>query len=186
MTKKTNIALISFAALLTASLSAQAQEPEWYVGFGYGQYKVEFETAEDTDFDDDKDALNIYFGGKFTDALGAEITLYEFDDAEDSELTTELEGASIAGIFSAPVWDDRFEIYGKLGWFFWESEVETAIIPGAPVTEDFEGDDFFYGAGIEFGFTDTLDLRLEYDRFELDEEIETDLDYASVNVEFNF
>lgn len=185
--KKSNIALIPIAALLATPFAAQAEEvPNWYVGFGYGQYKLEFETDTDTDFDDDRDALNVYVGGRFTRAIGAEITFYEFDDAEDSTLQTELEGASIAGVFYAPLWENRFDIYLKLGWFFWESEVETAILPGAPLTEDFEGDDFFYGAGVQFGFTDTFGLRLEYDRFELEDDIEPDLDYASVNLQFSF
>lgn len=185
MIKTISITAVSLAALL-AGFSAYADPPEFYVGAGYGQYKVEFDSDVDTDFEDDQEALNIYFGGKFTEALGAEIKLYEFDEASDSNLVADLEGASIAGIFSAPIWEERFHIYGKVGWFFWESEVEASPISGVAVTEDFEGDDLFYGVGVKFGLGEVVDLRFEYDRFELDDRIEADLDYISGNIQFSF
>lgn len=185
MNIKIKMALGLVLALGLGSMAAQADPPEVYAGVGWGQYKLQFDDDRfDTDFDDDNDAWRFFFGGQFTDTLGAEISLYEFDDTEDVGLTTELEGASIAGTFSAPVWEDRFDIFGKLGWFFWEADVNDQVGPFG--TQDYDGDDFFYGVGLKFQLADAFDLRVEYDRFELQDTFEPDLDYASASLQFNF
>lgn len=170
-----------------SAVQTQDVRAEPYVGFGYGQYQLEFDTDTDLDdFDDDQDAWRIFGGMQLTDALGAEISLYDFDSAGNTSLSTDLEGASIAALFHAPIIDDRFSLFAKIGWFFWEAEVETTI-PGDPVlSSDFDGNDLFFGAGLRIGFSDAFALRLEYDRFELEEDIEPDLDYASASLEFKF
>lgn len=191
MIKKTNILLylLPFIALAASAPGVYAQEllAEPYVGFGYGQYKLEFESDEvDTDFDDDQDTWRIYGGTQFTEALGAEISLYDFSGGTDTSLASDLEGASIAALFHAPLFDDRFSLFAKVGWFYWEADIETTV-PGAPVlSEDFDGNDVFFGAGAKLALTDAVALRLEYDRFELDEDINPELDQASLSLQFSF
>lgn len=187
MNIKTNLTLGLLAAFMLGPLAVQADPPEVYAGAGWGQYRLEFDDDRlDSDFDDDQNAYRLYFGGQFTETLGAEISVYEFDDTEDIGLDTELEGASIAGTFSAPVWEDRFSIFGKLGWFFWEADVRGTLAAAPFGTQEYDGDDFFYGMGLKFGLADAIDLRVEYDRFELEDDFEPDLDYASASIQFNF
>lgn len=189
MINKTSIPLFLLSILALASAPGYAQKlvAEPYVGFGYGQYRLEFDTGVDDDeFDDEQDAWKIYLGTQLTEAFGAEITGYDFSGGRDSSLESDLEGASIAALFHAPLFEDRFSLFAKVGWFWWEADVETTV-PGDPIlSEDFDGNDLFFGVGAQLGLTDTLKLRLEYDRFELDEDINPELDYASASIQFHF
>ncbi|MGQ9426638.1 porin family protein [Gilvimarinus sp. F26214L] len=187
MIKKTNLPILACIALSVGASGAYAQDREMspYIGFGYGQYKLEFDADVDTDFDDDQNAFRIFGGMNFTDAFGAEISVYDFDEGDDNGITTDLEAASIAAVFRAPL-HERFALFAKAGWFFWEADVETAAPEGFAFGDELDGDDAFFGVGLSLGLTESIDLRLEYDRFELEDDIEPDLDYASASIQVNF
>lgn len=179
------LAILTFAWL--APMAYAQVEP--YIGFGYGQYKFEFESSDiDTDFDDDQNVWRLFGGVQLNKALGLELSIYNFDDARDRGLRSELEGASLAAIFAAPL-HERFALFAKVGWFWWEADIKgtAVVIPGEPpLREDFDGDDVFFGAGLKVGLTDSVDLRIEYDRFELDRDINPDLDMASISLQARF
>lgn len=183
--KKTNILFFTFLAMAAGAPAVYA-EVDPYIGVGYGLYQFEVDEFDEFDeFDDDQEALRIFGGVHFNDMIGAEITLYEFDAAADADIESDLQGASIAALVGAPI-HDRFSLFAKVGWFWWEAELE-ATVPGDPVlTADFEGDDLFFGVGAKIGLTDAIDLRLDYDRFELEDDIDPDLDYASLSIQVNF
>lgn len=186
------LTLLAFPAVLllaSTSLPAVADQPEAYVGLGYGQYRFEFDDEDlDSSFDDDQAVLKAFVGGQFTEAFGLEFTYLNFDEASDNDLNAEIDGWSIAGVFSAPL-HDNFDIYGKLGWFAWEAEYTGQAAVGnvlVDVQGDIDGDDIFYGAGLRFGLSDAVDLRLEYDRYELDDNIDPEMDTLSASLQFNF
>lgn len=52
--------------------------------------------------------------------------------------------------------------------------------------ETVEGEDFFVGVGLEVGLGDAIDVRVDYDRYELDERIDPELDMVSVSAQFAF
>lgn len=188
MIKHKTLGLMGAVALIVGAPMAYAQvEP--YIGAGWGEYKFEFDSdAFDSDFDDDQDVWRVYGGVQFNEALGLEIAYYDFDEGGDGGLASDLEGASLAAIFSAPL-HDRFSLFAKVGWFWWEADIEetSPVIPGVPpLSEDFDGDDVFFGAGLNVGLTDSLEVRLEYDRFELDRDINPDLDMASISLQYKF
>ncbi|HEX7026177.1 MAG TPA: outer membrane beta-barrel protein [Gammaproteobacteria bacterium] len=177
------------AALLLAFSSMHAfADPGAYVGLGYGQYSFEFQD-DSTGFDDDREVIKVFAGGQFSEAFGLELTYLDFDEAHDSDINAEIEGWSLAGVFSAPL-ADNFAIYGKLGWFSWETDVRGRLGGTGPVLieidESIDGDDLFYGAGVRIGLSDAIALRLEYDRYEIDEEIDPELDILSANLQFGF
>jgi hypothetical protein len=161
-----------------------------YVGIGYGQYRFEFDDDRiDSDFEDDREVIRLFAGGQFSDVFGLEVTYLDFDEAHDRDINAELEGWSLAGIFSAPL-ADNFAVYGKLGWFAWETDVQGQLGGNGPVLvnidESIDGDDLFYGAGIKIGLGDAVALRFEYDRYEIDENIEPELDILSANLQVEF
>lgn len=191
MTRKLSaLAVPAFLLLAYPSTHAFAEAPEAYVGFGYGQYRFEFDDDSiDTDFDDDREVIKAYVGGQFSEAFGLELTYLDFDEAHDRDINAEIEGWSLAGIFSAPL-ADHFSIYGKLGWFAWETDVRGRLGGTGPVLvdidENIDGNDLFYGAGMKIGLGDAVDLRFEYDRYEIDDNIDPELDILSANIQFIF
>jgi OOP family OmpA-OmpF porin len=193
-------AAIYFSLALALPVAAQAQETtpdllvEPYLGVGYGAYDLEFSSPaidDDDDFSDDADAWRIYGGTHITESIALELSWYEFDDAEDEgdadtpAIQTELDGWSIAALFNAPV-HQAFDLFAKVGWFWWDSD-DSLSVAGAPVgSRSDDGNDVFFGVGARVEVTDVFDVRLEYDRFELDSDVRPDLDYAAVSVQYNF
>lgn len=188
MIKYTTLGVIGSLALALGAPMAYAEIAP-YIGAGWGEYKLEFDAdAFDSDFDDDQHVWRIFGGVEFNDALALEIAVYDFDEGGSDGLEADLEGASLAAIFSAPIFD-RFSLFAKVGWFWWEADIDETrvVIPGEPaLSEDFDGDDVFFGAGLNVGLTESLEVRVEYDRFELDRDINPDLDMASVSLQYKF
>lgn len=206
MIRHTTVGILGLALAVGAPLTYAKPIRDWnlapYIGAGWGEYKLDFKGHEHfhSDFDDNQDVWRVFGGLQFNDVLGAEITYYEFDDAKDrgrhrdhhdrryGGLEADLDGWSIAAVFSAPL-HDRFAVFAKVGWFWWEADINhtQTVIPGErPLRKNEDGDDVFFGAGLNIGVTEHLQVRLEYDRFELDEDINPNLDAASVSLQWRF
>ena len=177
MTKNNLIATSILAAALGAlSFNAQAAEPTcWYAGAGVGQSMV------DEWFVDDEDVGFQVFGGyQFTPYFGLEAAYTNFGEVDVIGGVGELdaEAFSLVAVGTVP-FTDRFSGYAKAGFSRWDADL------GAPgigrVSED--GTDPTYGLGLQYRFTDTVALRGEYSRFEMDD---VDVDLAQVQVRFDF
>ena len=53
------------------------------------------------------------------------------------------------------------------------------------VSADSDGD-VFYGAGVEYAFTTNMQVRFEYERYKLEDDIDPDMDVASVSFQYMF
>lgn len=182
-------AALSVALLGTAN-TAQADsllaDTGFYVGAGYGQYSFQFEDSEnDIDFDEDAGVLKGYVGAQFNSYLALELGYQNFDELNDADSNAEVDGYSLALLLTAPL-AERFSVYAKGGWFEWESQLSTNTPEFIDISSTQDGGDIFYGAGLQYAFTDNILARIEYERFELDDEIDADLDLASVSVQYKF
>ena len=75
---------------------------------------------------------------------------------------------------------DKFSGYAKAGFQRWDLDTPIAGVTG---TADDSGTDPTYGVGLQYRFTDSVALRGEYSRFEVED---LDLDLAQVQVRFDF
>jgi len=188
--KKTYIAATLSLALLGYTSVSQADtnldNVGIYVGAGYGQYSFQFEDREnDIDFDDDAGVLKGYVGAQFTPYLGLELAYLNFDELNDNDNYSEVDGYSLAGILSLPL-SERFSLYAKGGWFEWEAKVSANTPAFINISSTQEGGDVFYGVGMQYAFTQHWQTRLEYERFELEDDIEPDMDVASLSIQYLF
>ena len=177
MTKTNLLAGTVLAAALGAlSFGAQAAEPVgWYAGAGVGQSMV------DESFVDDEDTAFQGFGGyQFTPYFGLEAAYTDFGevDAVGGVGSLEADTVSLTAVGTLP-FTDRFSGYAKAGFHSWDAELGA---PGIGRVSD-DGTDPTYGLGLQYRFTDTVALRGEYSRFELDD---VDVDLAQVQVRFDF
>ncbi|WP_340680030.1 outer membrane beta-barrel protein [Paraglaciecola sp.] len=187
MKKTLSLSALSLALIgLSGAAQAEMDAPGIYVGAGYGQYSIQFEDREnDIDFDDDSAVLKGYVGAQFNAYLSLELAYQNFDEANDIDNYAEIDGLSLAAIVSLPI-SENFSLFAKGGWFEWKADVSTTIPAIGNITSSQEGGDIFYGAGLQYAFTKNIRARIEYERFELEDDIDPDLDVASVSIQYMF
>ncbi len=169
-------------ALGLATLAPQiatAQDPGLYLGGGIGYNRIEGEdfTGDGDDFEDDRVSYKGIAGFKLGRMLSLEGQYIDFGTAEDGDNRVEADGWTAGAVLDLPL-TENFSIYGKGGALFWDAEGRFAN-----VRVDDDGTDPFYGAGARFALSQNLGLRIEYERFELND---TDIDMASANLLFHF
>ena len=192
-------ALLSLALISSAvSLPTYAQEetdgwrlqPEFSIGAGYGLTK-----AKDDDFDEEEAAKKVFGLVKFNEYIGVEAAYIDFDEASNNGLSLDADGKSLALLLEAPI-TEGISLYAKGGQLWWDADasVNSSVID---VSDSYDGDETFWGAGVKFRLAENLDLRLEYERFNFDisrdeidvlqaDDIDMDVDFASVNLQFTF
>lgn len=148
--------VISAGALVAAD-SASAQ-PGLYAGGAYGQSRV-----NDSDFDDENTAMKIMVGGKFNRFLGLELAGNDYGESSGVGYESELKGITFAAVGYLPL-GDSFELFVKGGNLWWEHNLELFNT----FDDTIDGNEFFYGAGVNFNFTPMFALRAEMERYEFD------------------
>lgn len=161
----------SLAALALLPLSATA-DPETYIGAGYGAYQFEENSIDQSD-----SYWKGYIGTMFSSAVGMELSFVDFSRATDQGSTFDADGYGAALVLAFPM-TENFALYAKGGLYFWDAESSFA---GISANDD--GDDPFYGAGLKFRLNEALDLRVEYERYEI---ANIDLDGANASLQFSF
>ena len=134
-----------------------------YLGGSVGQ--VSLDTFEDIGFDDTL-AYRVVGGVQFSPYFGFEVAYVDFDDTDGddsiSKLSVDGTNAVARGIYPL---NDKFSVFGKLGFFVWEGEIKAQ--GGVPARSD--GTDLNYGIGLQYYLGGQFDLTLEYNVFELDD-----------------
>lgn len=167
MTKRSTPLMLAGALLLPVAATA-----ETYIGVGYGAYQFEENAIDSSD-----SHWKGYIGTMFNSALGMELAYVDFSRATDQGSTFDADGYTGGLVLNFPM-TENFAIYAKGGLFFWDAESNFA---GIRATDD--GDDPFYGAGLQFKLNEALDLRVEYERYEI---INVDIDSATAALQFSF
>jgi len=169
--------------LLFSTAQTQAAENEFYLGVSVGENSIEQDNViAGDDFDDDDTGFKAFAGYQFHKNFAVEANYTLFGDTEDSiaGIDTEVEfdtvGIHLVGI--APV-AERFDIFGKIGFSYWDAKVEALGI-----SDDEDGTDFSYGLGARFNFNENISARVEYEGIDVDDL--DSADFISMGVEFNF
>lgn len=167
------------AALGLAAFGAQAADGDktgFYAGAGVGQSFV-----DEGAYDDEDTAFSVFGGYQFHRNFAVEAGYTDFGKLESAVVGPELEANSVSltalGILP---FTEKFSGYAKAGFQRWDID---AAIPGLTGSLDDSGTDPVYGAGLQYRFNDTVALRAEYTRSELED---IDLDNAQLQVRFDF
>ena len=152
------------AALCLATPALAADEGGPYVGAGIGSMSVDV-----GGFSGDDVAYKVFGGWMFNPYLGAELEYLDGGTAEDRGIEIDVSGfnASLRGAYP---FSDQFSVFAKVGMLFWDADVSSFEVSGSD-----DGEDFSWGVGLGFDFSDALGVTLEYQGFEIEDTDTVDL-----------
>lgn len=177
--------VVSVMAYSSVATAEEGQYPNVYVGGQYGYLSV-----DNDDFDDNDDAYGAYIGTRFNEYVGIEGGYIDFGSQSNDLASVDVNGYTASIVGYLPV-ADSFNLYGKVGALFWDTEVETVI-----GNYGSDGEDALWAVGGQLALTERVDVRLEYTRFKVKlnnndvddaySDSDYDLNYLSVGAQYNF
>lgn len=162
-----------FAVLATAVLAASpaiaADGGGFYLGAGVGSFGVDVDSFSGSDT-----GFKLLGGYGFNDYFGLELEYLDGGTLEDGGAKIDVTGFNASVMGSWPV-TEQFDVFAKLGMLFWDADFH---VPGDSGSDS--GEDFSWGIGAGFDFTDNFGARIEYQGFEIQDTDTADLISASV------
>jgi len=170
---------LAFIPQISVAQSATDPAVRGYLGGGMGYYRLNDDDFldEDDELKDNRTAWRVFGGAEFNRVFSLQADYIDFGRTEDGNAKMEADGWTLSGIVALPL-TEFFAPYAKVGQLFWDRKRELG-----PFSTSDDGDDMFYGFGTRFTLSQNVDLRLEYERFTLDN---TDLDMGSASLQFRF
>ena len=173
-------------AIIGTGVASQVHAQEGihpYLGASYGLYK-----SGDGDYDEDRDLWEVYAGIGLHRFFGIEANYTHIGRMSNDFSEVEIDGWGAAVVGQLPI-TDTFDVYAKVGQFFWDADVE-----GLGFSETIEDEELFFTIGAGLGITELLSLTLEYTRFNTELELEEitndsdsgDLDTVKAGLRFAF
>lgn len=141
-----------------------------YVGASVGNFGVDV-----GEFDDSDTGFKVFGGYRFMDYFAAELEYLDGGTVEDGGLELDVSGFNVSGIGRLPI-GEKFNVFAKLGMIFWDAETNGF--------GDDSGEDFSWGIGAGYSFTDQFGIQVEYQGFEIED---TDMvDMISLGASWQF
>jgi len=174
---------IALTALVAAAAGvsplAVAQDSGWYIGATAGQSN--FKDCVAPNCDDSDIAIGIFGGYQFHKNFGAELGYTDLGKASAPGAgDAKAKGFELSGIGTFPI-NERFSIYGKLGFFRWDVDASGQSETGTDLT---------YAVGVQWNFTKQLGLRAQYQVYKDVGDAATtgttDVDVIGIGVVFKF
>lgn len=169
------IAALAVAAGAPAAL-AQDAEPGFYIGGGLGQFNAQIDDVDEVDdtvdsWDEDDTAYKLFAGYRMNSFLAFELDYIDLGDPSGEVVPGFNVDASVDGfapyvVGTIPL-GEWFEVYGRLGYFFYDATFRAEDELGGDATFDEESEDLVWGAGVGGNFG-RLNVRFEYERFDFE------------------
>ena len=172
--KKTNtFAAFIAAAMLTVPVLAEEERRGFYIAPEIGRITInghcdEVAGVTITSCEDSELGFGISAGYLFNDYIGVEggARFASGFDASGSiggqtfSGESEFKNLSIGTRIKLPL-RDNFALTGKVGFHFWEQEIESEGVSDTSIDDT----DPYFGAGVEFSFNEKMSFRAEWTRF---------------------
>jgi opacity protein-like surface antigen len=169
-------AVLACAMMPVANAQVQDEVSGFYVGGGIGQFNAGIDDVDQIDdtvdsWDDDDTAYKFFAGYRLNRFLGFELDYINLGEPSGSAVPGFNVDASVDGfapyvVGTIPL-GPYFEVYGRLGYYFYDANVGREDELDNRVEFDEESEDLVYGAGVGANIGEKLNVRLEYERFDL-------------------
>jgi opacity protein-like surface antigen len=168
----------ALAALSVATVPAAFADENagWYLGGGVGQFNAGIDDVDDVndtidDWKEDDTAYKFFLGYRLNKILGFELDYINLGEPSGAAVPGFNVDASVDGfapyvVATIPL-GKWFEVYGRLGYFFYDANRREESTLNGNVLFDEESEDLVWGAGIGTNIVEKLNIRFEYERFDL-------------------
>lgn len=141
----------------------------WYAGFGFGQSR--YRDLGISSANTRTEGWKVYTGYQLNKYLGAEGGYANLNEFTATKGTTRIETESNAWTLSAvgsyPL-TDKLSVMARLGAAYVQTSTDSKV--GTALAERSGKDSYepYYGLGVKYALLDNIDLRAEWERFDLD------------------
>jgi opacity protein-like surface antigen len=175
-----NLKIAAAIAGLTVAAAAPAafadENAGFYLGGGVGQFNAQIDDVDDVDgtvdeWDNDDTAYKFFAGYRMNKFLAFELDYINLGEPSGAAVPGFNVDASVDGfapyvVGTIPL-GPWFEVYGRLGYYFYDATVGYENEIDGRVEFDEESEDLVYGAGVGANIGEKLNIRFEYERFDL-------------------
>ncbi len=173
---------LALATLLASPLAMAAKDSGVFMGLGVGQATFDDSATVNgtaVSVDDDDIGWRFFAGYQLNKNFAIEGGWTDLGDFSGTVGATgfnvEVEGFTMSGVGILPI-NDKFDLRAKAGVFMWDADVDA----GAGGASS-DGNDFTFGLGAVYHFTDNIGFRLEWDRYDAD----ADLDMITLSIQMS-
>ena len=172
-------AVIAALAVAAAAPVANAQDENagMYIGGGVGQFNAQIDDVDDVDgtvdgWDEDDTAYKFFLGYRLNQFLGFELDYINLGEPSGDAIPGFNVDASVDGfapyvVGTIPL-GEWFEVYGRLGYFFYDATIGVEDGLGGRAEFDEESEELVYGAGVGANIGERFNVRFEYERFDFE------------------
>ena len=176
MNLKIAAALTGLAVAAAAPAAFADEERGFYLGGGVGQFNAQIDDVDEVDdaidgWDEDDTAYKIFGGYRLNKFLAVELDYINLGEPSGAAVPGFNVDASVDGfapyiVGTLPL-GPYFELYGRAGYYFYDANTAFTDTLDNRVKFDEESEDFVYGAGIGANLGEKLNLRFEYEKYDI-------------------
>lgn len=165
-------------ALAPAAFSQEQEEVSgFYLGGAIGQFNAKIDDVDQVDntingWDEDDTAYKVFAGYRMNRFLGVEADYINLGEPSGAVVPGYNVDASVDGfapyvVGTIPL-GPYFELNGRLGYYFYDANRRQESVANGRVQFDEESEGLAWGAGIGANIGEKFNLKLEYERFDLE------------------
>lgn len=170
-------AAVAALSLVTVPAAFADEDAGWYAGGGIGQFNAGIDDVDEVDdaiegWDESDNTYKLFAGYRLNKFLSFELDYVNLGEPSGAvvpgfNVDSAVDGFAPYVIGTIPL-GNWFEVYGRLGYYFYDANVGVEDTLGNRVEFDEESEDLVYGAGIGANIGKRLNIRFEYEKFDLE------------------
>jgi len=174
------VSALVIASTALMSVASADNDRGVYVGAGVGAFKIKIDDVDDVTstvdrYSSDDTAYKAFVGYRFARYFAVEAAYVNLGSPDDEVLPgitaeTEIDGFAPYLLATLPL--GPVELFAKAGYFFYDAEVRVRSVLGSAAAGD-SGEEFTYGGGIGLNLLERINVRLEYEMFDVEDTDET-------------
>jgi OOP family OmpA-OmpF porin len=181
--KRLAVGLFLFCIVLTPAVWAG----DFYIGASVGSSSFDLPSQDNARVSFDDTGFKGYFGYRAARFVAVEAAYTDFGDPSETVGGTEFDSSvdvlALWAVGILPI-SPRLDLFARLGYTDWETEVTIDDGINLPITETNSGNDLGFGFGVSYNITPKWGLQLEWENYEFDDA--DDVTFTSLGARFKF